>query len=100
MKVEGDKRAPAGFYKIGRSFGFAASHRPGYLRITDGTTCVDDLSSPAYNTITTRERDRLEGAWREHVARAGISPRAAGRLSERPQGAGRILHLHPSATAR
>jgi L,D-peptidoglycan transpeptidase YkuD (ErfK/YbiS/YcfS/YnhG family) len=54
VKVEGDKRAPAGFYKIGRSFGFAVSDRANYLRITDGTTCVDDLSSPAYNTITTR----------------------------------------------
>jgi len=54
VKVEGDKRAPAGFYKIGRSFGFAVSDRPGYLRITDGMTCVDDVSSPAYNTITTR----------------------------------------------
>jgi len=54
VKVEGDKRAPAGFYKIGRSFGFAVSDRAGYLRITDGMTCVDDFSSPAYNTITTR----------------------------------------------
>jgi L,D-peptidoglycan transpeptidase YkuD (ErfK/YbiS/YcfS/YnhG family) len=56
VKVEGDKRAPAGFYKIGRSFGFAVSDRAGYLRITDGMTCVDDLSSPAYNTITTRAK--------------------------------------------
>ena len=54
VKVEGDKRVPAGFFKIGRSFGFAVSDRPGYLRITEGTTCVYDLSSPAYNTITTR----------------------------------------------
>src|ERR1700687_2566904 len=52
VKIEGDKRAPAGFYKIGRSFGFAASQRPGYLRIGDGMVCVDDPSSPAYNTIT------------------------------------------------
>jgi len=54
VKVEGDKRAPAGFFKVGRSFGFAASHRPGYLRIDEGVTCVDDPSSPAYNTIATR----------------------------------------------
>jgi len=56
IKVEGDKRAPAGFYKIGRSFGFAASDRPGYMRITEGMTCVDDLRSPAYNTINTRDQ--------------------------------------------
>src|SRR6185437_4832017 len=30
VKVDGDKRAPAGFYAIGRSFGFAASSRRGY----------------------------------------------------------------------
>jgi len=54
VKVEGDKRAPAGFYKIGSSFGFAASQRYGYLRIVEGMTCVDDLASPAYNTITSR----------------------------------------------
>jgi L,D-peptidoglycan transpeptidase YkuD (ErfK/YbiS/YcfS/YnhG family) len=54
VKVEGDKRVPAGFYAIGRSFGFAVSDRPGYLRINGNMTCVNDLSSPAYNTITTR----------------------------------------------
>ena len=54
VKMEGDKCAPAGFYKIGRSFGFAASDRPEYMRITEGMTCVDDVSSPAYNTIAMR----------------------------------------------
>jgi L,D-peptidoglycan transpeptidase YkuD (ErfK/YbiS/YcfS/YnhG family) len=54
LKIEGDKRAPAGIYRIGRSFGFAASPRPGYLRLTPQTICVDDAASPAYNTITTR----------------------------------------------
>jgi L,D-peptidoglycan transpeptidase YkuD (ErfK/YbiS/YcfS/YnhG family) len=68
VKVEGDKRTPAGFFKIGKSFGFAVSDRAGYLRITDGMTCVDDLSSPAYNTITTRAEIGLkvhgENMWR------------------------------------
>jgi len=54
VKVEGDKRTPAGFFKIGRSFGFAVSDSPGYLRISDGMTCVDDPRSRAYNTITWR----------------------------------------------
>ena len=54
VKVEGDKRAPAGVYRIGTSFGIVASSRPGYQQITDDTVCVDDLSSPAYNTITSR----------------------------------------------
>jgi L,D-peptidoglycan transpeptidase YkuD (ErfK/YbiS/YcfS/YnhG family) len=53
-KVEGDKRTPAGIYRLGRSFGFAASRQPGYLRLTAQTVCVDDVRSPAYNTITSR----------------------------------------------
>jgi len=51
VKVEGDKRAPAGFYRIGRPFGLVPADRAGYTRITAGMTCVDDVRSPAYNTI-------------------------------------------------
>jgi L,D-peptidoglycan transpeptidase YkuD (ErfK/YbiS/YcfS/YnhG family) len=56
VKREGDRRAPAGVYRIGRSFGFAASPRPGYLQLTAQTLCVDDVASPAYNRITSRAR--------------------------------------------
>jgi L,D-peptidoglycan transpeptidase YkuD (ErfK/YbiS/YcfS/YnhG family) len=56
IKADGDKRAPAGFYRIGRSFGFAPSGRLGYLQVKEGTVCVDDPSSAAYNTITTRDK--------------------------------------------
>lgn len=54
IKSEGDKRAPAGVYPIGNSFGVVPSSRPGHLQVTDDTVCVDDPSSPAYNTITSR----------------------------------------------
>jgi D-alanyl-D-alanine dipeptidase len=54
VKVEGDKRAPAGIYAIGRPFGFAPSSRPGYLPIREGMVCVDDVRSGAYNTIVSR----------------------------------------------
>ena len=53
-KIEGDKRTPAGFYRIGPSFGFAASPQPGYTQLKEETVCVDDPASPAYNTITSR----------------------------------------------
>jgi L,D-peptidoglycan transpeptidase YkuD (ErfK/YbiS/YcfS/YnhG family) len=53
-KVEGDGRTPAGVYRIGKSFGFAASPRPGHIQLTTDTVCVDDPASPAYNTITSR----------------------------------------------
>jgi L,D-peptidoglycan transpeptidase YkuD (ErfK/YbiS/YcfS/YnhG family) len=56
IKVDGDKRAPAGIYSIGRSFGTLASSRPNYLQVTPDTICVDDPSSPAYNTIASRAR--------------------------------------------
>ena len=55
-KVEGDKRAPAGIFPIGRSFGTLASSRPDYLQVTPDTICVHDLASPAYNTIASRSR--------------------------------------------
>jgi L,D-peptidoglycan transpeptidase YkuD (ErfK/YbiS/YcfS/YnhG family) len=54
LKVEGDKRAPAGIYRIGRSFGILPSSRPNYLRVTDDTVCVNEPSSPHYNAITSR----------------------------------------------
>src|SRR5262245_46593007 len=51
-KVEGDERTPAGFFRIGSSFGFAPSRRPGYIELKSGeTVCVEDPSSPLYNTI-------------------------------------------------
>jgi L,D-peptidoglycan transpeptidase YkuD (ErfK/YbiS/YcfS/YnhG family) len=55
MKVEGDKRAPAGVYPIGRSFGTVPSSRPGHIPVTDDTVCVYETSSPRYNTITSRK---------------------------------------------
>jgi L,D-peptidoglycan transpeptidase YkuD (ErfK/YbiS/YcfS/YnhG family) len=54
VKVEGEKRAPAGIYAIGHPFGFAPSPRPGYLPIREGMVCVDDVRSGAYNTIVSR----------------------------------------------
>jgi D-alanyl-D-alanine dipeptidase len=54
IKVEGDKRAPAGLYTIGRSFGTVASSSPSHLQVTPDTVCVDDPRSPAYNTIASR----------------------------------------------
>jgi L,D-peptidoglycan transpeptidase YkuD (ErfK/YbiS/YcfS/YnhG family) len=54
-KFEGDGRTPAGFFRIGASFGFGPSRRPGYIELKSGeTVCVEDPSSPFYNTITKR----------------------------------------------
>ncbi len=68
IKVEGDKRVPAGFFRIGKSFGTLPANRAGYLHITEGMTCVSDLRSPAYNMITSRAKVgwevRGENMWR------------------------------------
>jgi L,D-peptidoglycan transpeptidase YkuD (ErfK/YbiS/YcfS/YnhG family) len=76
IKVDGDKRAPAGFYRIGASFGFAPSPRPNYLHVREGTVCVDEPASPAYNTISTRAKVgasvHAENMWRVPAYRHGL----------------------------
>lgn len=76
IKIEGDQRAPAGFFKIGQSFGLMASSRPGYTRLTEGMTCISDVASPAYNTITNRSRVgwsvRGENMWRAAEYKRGL----------------------------
>lgn len=76
VKVDGDKRVPAGIYPLGRSFGFGLSRLRGYMRIGEGMTCVDDPSSPAYNTITSRAKVGWkvsgENMWRIPEYRRGL----------------------------
>lgn len=76
VKVDGDKRVPAGIYPLGRSFGFGLSRLRGYMRIDEGMTCVDDPSSPAYNTITSRAKVGWkvsgENMWRIPEYRRGL----------------------------
>jgi L,D-peptidoglycan transpeptidase YkuD (ErfK/YbiS/YcfS/YnhG family) len=75
-KVEGDKRVPAGFYRIGKSFGTLPPNRANYLHLTEGTTCVDDLNSAAYNTISSRAKIGWkvhgENMWRVQEYRRGL----------------------------
>lgn len=76
VKVDGDKRAPAGIYRIDRSFGFAPSSKPNYMRVSEGMVCVDDPSSPAYNAITSRAKVGWkvhgENMWRVPEYRQGL----------------------------
>jgi L,D-peptidoglycan transpeptidase YkuD (ErfK/YbiS/YcfS/YnhG family) len=76
IKVDGDKRIPAGVFRIGRSFGHGPSSRPGYLRLKNGVVCVDDAASRAYNTITTRQKVGWkvhgENMWRIPEYRHGL----------------------------
>ena len=75
-KVEGDNRTPAGFFRIGPSFGFAPSRRPGYIELKSGeTVCVEDPSSPFYNTIT--KRSDIGSVDADHMRSSTLYRRAA-----------------------
>ena len=94
IKVEGDKRAPAGIYRIGRSFGIVASSRPDYLHVTEDTICVDDPSSPAYNTIASRASVEPKVHAREHEpCAADLPPRPGVNYPTDAEGAPAV-HLH------
>jgi L,D-peptidoglycan transpeptidase YkuD (ErfK/YbiS/YcfS/YnhG family) len=101
IKFDGDKRAPAGFFRIGRSFGFAPSRLPHYLRIAAGMVCVADARSPAYNTITTRAqvgwRVRGENMWRVPDYRRGL---LVDYPTDRKDRAGSCIFIHVRQPSR
>jgi D-alanyl-D-alanine dipeptidase len=61
QKAEGDGRAPAGVFSLGRAFGFAPAPEAAwlklpYLPVVEGIECVDDPASGVYNQIVDRRR--------------------------------------------
>lgn len=55
LKVEGDRRTPAGIYRLGPTFGFEPSAAAGHLLLEpDRHLCVDDLDSEHYGHIVPR----------------------------------------------
>jgi len=59
LKHEGDKRAPAGIFKLETLFGYEkdANYKLPYLHTSDDLICVDDSQSPFYNKIITKKGD-------------------------------------------
>src|SRR5262249_55203258 len=54
-KHEGDKRAPAGFYPVGRPFGLVPVAVDGFLKLEpEQSFCVDDVRSSFYGSIVPR----------------------------------------------
>lgn len=54
-KIEGDKRSPAGIFRVGPAFGFSKGDTPGFIHVVpEETVCVEDPASAYYNKITTR----------------------------------------------
>ena len=62
IKIDGDKRAPAGFFSIGRSFGFSPSRLPRYLRSQPAWSASMMRARPP----TTPSRTRAKVGWRVH----------------------------------
>ncbi len=57
IKKEGDKRTPAGLYRLGATFGFAREERRGHLHLKPGAHyCVHDPKSPLYGHIVPRAK--------------------------------------------
>jgi D-alanyl-D-alanine dipeptidase len=77
-KHEGDGKAPAGVFPLGRAFGFAPSAkavrtRLPYLALVETTECVDDTASAHYNTIVDRARvPRMDWTSSERMRRIDL----------------------------
>lgn len=102
-KIEGDNRAPAGFFRLGTAFGYAPASsakwiRLPYLQLTKQIEGVDDPRSRYYNQLVDRSRV-LRVDWHSsermlqssHLYKWGIFVRH--NRAARP-GAGSCIFLH------
>ncbi len=64
-KIEGDKKAPAGIFRIGRAYGFGAGKklRKKLLPLTDDMVCVSDPTSRHYNEIVDESETECDWDW-------------------------------------
>jgi D-alanyl-D-alanine dipeptidase len=102
VKQEGDGRSPAGIFRIGSAFGYAAEKPAGwalpYLALTPATECVDDRDSKYYNRIVERSGD---ADWKssEHMRDAGVYYEWGAVIEQNPEarpGDGSCVFLHIS----
>jgi len=79
VKKEGDGKSPAGVFKFGATFGYAAikpaEWKLPYVAITQSIECVDDASSHFYNQIVDRSTVTPDWHSSEHMSEAGIAYR-------------------------
>lgn len=102
VKQEGDKRTPAGFFRIGASFGFSPSERPGHVVLKrDETVCVDDARSPHYNTVRSRA-EIGRGVSGENMRNYAVYRHGlfVDYPSSRENKAGSCIFLHLTSTSR
>jgi L,D-peptidoglycan transpeptidase YkuD (ErfK/YbiS/YcfS/YnhG family) len=57
VKQEGDRKTPAGFFALGKPFGFSRRKSSGYVRLEKGEhICIDDPASRHYNSIVPQSK--------------------------------------------
>jgi L,D-peptidoglycan transpeptidase YkuD (ErfK/YbiS/YcfS/YnhG family) len=69
VKREGDGRSPAGIFRFGTAFGYAAPGDVGWIRLpyrqaTGCLHCIDDPDSPHYNTLV--DTGEVKQVWKSH----------------------------------
>ncbi|MBZ5491035.1 MAG: hypothetical protein LAO76_08900 [Acidobacteriia bacterium] len=68
VKKEGDGKAPAGVFRLSKTFGYAAQAQPGwkmpYISLTPTIECVDDEKSKFYNTLV--DTSTIAPDWGSH----------------------------------
>jgi len=75
VKKEGDGKSPAGVFRLGTSFGYAAQPLPAwkmpYLALTPSVECVDDPASKFYNRLVDRAGVAPDWNSSEHMRDTG-----------------------------
>ena len=72
LKVEGDGRSPAGVFRIGTIYGYAAARpavRMSYQQASPTLRCVDDATSRHYNRIVSTESSPVDWSSAEKMRR-------------------------------
>nr|WP_235261411.1 L,D-transpeptidase family protein [Francisella sp. FSC1006] len=64
-KREGDNKAPAGIFNLGKTFGFSNEllSNSEYIPLTTGIRCVDDSNSKYYNQIVDSDSSNIQKDW-------------------------------------
>jgi L,D-peptidoglycan transpeptidase YkuD (ErfK/YbiS/YcfS/YnhG family) len=79
VKKEGDGKSPAGVFRIGTAFGYAAQKpedwKMPYVPLTPSVECVDDSTSHFYNQIVDRATVSPDWHSSEHMSEAGVAYR-------------------------
>jgi D-alanyl-D-alanine dipeptidase len=73
VKQEGDKKSPAGIFRLSTAFGYAAQEKAGwkmpYVSLTPSVECVDDVHSKFYNRVVDRATVSPDWNSSEHMLR-------------------------------